>query len=125
MSTQEQVITTSPFDKVKWFLAIALLAAAVYANHYFVDSGMLVRVGSILGLIATGLAVGLSTFKGKAAMAFAKEARIEARKVVWPTRTETIQTTLIIVLAVTVVALLLYGLDWILVKLISLVTVRG
>lgn len=125
MSAQEQTPSSPSFDKVKWVLAVVSLTAAVYANHYLVDDSVLVRAGVILVLIAVGLAVGFSTIKGKEGLAFAKEAKIEARKVVWPTKNETVQTTVIIVIAVSLVSLMLYLLDMGLVSFINLLTVRG
>lgn len=124
MSVQEQAPSSS-FDSIKWILALVALAGAVYANHTLVDDSMLIRVGVILALIVVGLGVGFSTAKGKAGIAFAKESRIEARKVVWPTRGETVQTTIIIVIAVSLISLMLYLIDMGLVALINFLTVRG
>lgn len=124
MSVQEQAPTSS-VDKFKWLLAMVSLAGAVYANHALVDGSVLIRVASIIGLVAIGLGIGFTTVKGQNGLAFAKEAKIEARKVVWPSRPETVQTTLIIVVAVSLVSLLLYLLDMGLVSIINLITVRG
>ncbi|WP_444996856.1 preprotein translocase subunit SecE [Aliikangiella sp. IMCC44359] len=125
MSVQEQAATTSSFDPIKWILAVLALAGAVYANHYLVDGSVLIRVGVIIALVAIGLGIGFTTTKGKAGLIFAKESKVEARKVVWPTRNETVQTTIIIIVAVAIVSLLLWGIDAVLVKLISFLTVRG
>ena len=124
MSVQEQAPSSS-FDSIKWILASIALAGAVYANHTLVDDSLLIRVGVIIALIVVGLGVGFSTTKGKTSLAFAKEARIEARKVVWPTRAETIQTTIIIVIAVSLISLMLYLIDMGLVALINFLTIRG
>lgn len=124
MTVQEQAPSSS-FDTIKWILATIALAGAVYANHALVDGSVLIRVGVIIALIAVGIGIGFSTAKGQAGLIFAKESRIEARKVVWPTRAETIQTTLIIVVAVALISLLLYVLDMGLVSIISFLTVRG
>jgi len=70
--------------------------------------------------IAGGMA--LLTKKGKASLEFAREARIEMRKVIWPTRHETLQTTLIVALITLVMSLILWGIDSILVRLISFIT---
>ncbi|TQV73874.1 preprotein translocase subunit SecE [Aliikangiella marina] len=125
MSAQEQVQESSSFDAIKWILAIVALAGAVYANHLLVDDSVLIRAGVIIALIVVGFAIGFTTTKGKNGLAFAKEARIEARKVVWPNRDETVRTTLIIIVAVAIVSLFLWGLDAILVHVISFLTVRG
>jgi preprotein translocase subunit SecE len=124
MSVQEQAPSSS-FDTIKWILALVALAGAVYANHTLVDDSILVRVGVIIALIIVGLGVGFSTTKGKIGLAFAKESRVEARKVVWPTRAETVQTTIIIVIAVSLISVLLYFIDMGLVALINFLTVKG
>ncbi len=62
------------------------------------------------------------TKKGKNAIDFARESRMEVRKVVWPTRQETIQTTLIVLAVCIVMALALWGVDGIMVRLVSLIT---
>ena len=64
----------------------------------------------MLGAAAAGF-VALQTAKGQSFFNLVKEARIEIRKVVWPTRQETTQTTLMVVAVVLVMALLLWGLD--------------
>ena len=62
------------------------------------------------------------TEKGQIFIAFAKDARLEVRKVVWPTRQETVQTTLIILAVSAIVGLILWGLDGVLVRLVSFIT---
>jgi len=121
MSAQEQTQNSS-LDKLKWLMAIAAMAGAVYANHILVDDSVLIRAAAVIALVVIGLALAAVTEKGRAAIEFAKEARIEARKVVWPTRTETVQTSLIIAFSVAVMSLFLWLLDAGLVKLIGLVT---
>ena len=101
------------------------LAGAVYANHTLVDGSLLIRVAVILALVAVGLGIAITTTKGIAGLAFAKEARIEARKVVWPTRGETVQTSLIILVAVVLMSLMLWGIDAILVTIVNFLTVKG
>lgn len=122
MSTIEEGPKTS-FDVIKWILCFIALAGAVYANHALVDGSVLIRAGVIVVLVATGLWVGFATSKGRRSLAFAKEAKVEARKVVWPTRSETVRTTLIIIASVALVSLLLWGLDAVIVKLIGFLTI--
>ena len=112
---------SSRFDTVKWVLVAALVAAGVYGNSYFADESLLYRV---LGLLALALVAGfiaLQTSQGAAFWALARESRTEIRKVVWPTRQEAVQTTLIVVGFVILVALMLWGLDSLLGWLVSLV----
>ena len=60
--------------------------------------------------------------EGKATLTFAREARVEMRKVIWPTRQETLHTTLIVAAVTAVMSLVLWGLDGILVRLVSYIT---
>ena len=103
--------TASKFDAAKWVVVIALVAIAVVGNSYYADQSLLYRVLGIV--IVAGIAglVALQTAKGAAFWALVKGSRTEIRKVVWPTRQETVQTTMVGVGFVLLVALLLWGLD--------------
>jgi preprotein translocase subunit SecE len=109
------------FDALKWVVVVALVAVGVVGNQYFSAEPILYRVLALLALAAVAAAVALQTVKGQAFFVLAKEARAEIRKVVWPTRQETTQTTLIVVAVVLVMALLLWGLDTLLGWLVSLI----
>ncbi len=117
--------SVASFNGLRWLLSFTALAGAVYANHSLVDDSLLIRVAVILALVIVGLAIAMTTTKGRAGLIFAKEAKIEARKVVWPTRAETVQTSLIIMVAVVIMSLLLYLIDWGLVSIINPLTVKG
>ncbi len=110
MSTKVEE-TTYRFDTAKWLLVVAIVAAGIYANTYYAAVTLLYR--ALAGIVVAGLvvAVGLQTEKGRAAWDLAKEARVEVRKVVWPTKQETTQTTMIVVAVVIFVGLILWGLD--------------
>ena len=109
------------FDVLKWVVVVALVAVGVVGNQYFSAEPILYRVLALLALAAVAAVVALQTAKGQAFFVLAKEARAEIRKVVWPTRQETTQTTLIVVTVVLVMALLLWGLDTLLGWLVSLI----
>ncbi|MFJ4145872.1 preprotein translocase subunit SecE [Pseudomonas sp. NPDC089734] len=111
----------SRFDSLKWLLVVALVVVGVVGNQYYSASPILYRVLVLLVIAAVAAFVALQTGKGKAFFVLAKEARAEIRKVVWPTRQETTQTTLIVVAVVLVMALLLWGLDSLLGWLVSLI----
>ncbi|GGJ09742.1 preprotein translocase subunit SecE [Halopseudomonas pertucinogena] len=122
MSTRADSSDNS-LDVLKWIVVAAIVLVGVAGNHYFAAESVLYRA---VALVALGLVAGfvaLQTVKGKAFWALLKEARIEIRKVVWPNRTETTQTTLIVVAVVLVMALILWGLDtllgWIISKFIG------
>ena len=111
---------TSRFDAVKWIIVFALVAVAVVGNSYYSDQSLLYRVLGILALAAVAGLVALQTTKGAAFWALVKGSRTEIRKVVWPTRQETVQTTMIVVAVVVVVALFLWALDSFLGWLVSM-----
>ncbi len=112
--------TGNSLDIVKWVLVATFLAAAVVGNQYFAEQSLLIRVVAVLVAASIAFLIAATTTKGRTALGFAKEARIEARKVVWPTRQETIQTTLIIMVAVVITSLLLWGIDGVLVRVVAL-----
>ncbi|MGG5874185.1 MULTISPECIES: preprotein translocase subunit SecE [Pseudomonas] len=111
----------SRFDLLKWLVVAALVIAGVVGNQYFSAEPILYRVLALLVIAALAGVIALQTSKGQAFWVLAKEARVEIRKVVWPTRQETTQTTLIVVAVVLVMALLLWGLDSLLGWLVSLI----
>jgi preprotein translocase subunit SecE len=111
----------SRFDLLKWLLVVALVAVGVVGNQYFSAQPLLYRVLVLLALAVVVALVALQTAKGRAFFGLAKEARVEIRKVVWPTRQETTQTTLIVVAVVLVMSLVLWGLDSLLGWLVSLI----
>ena len=113
--------TESRFDALKWIVVAALVAVAVVGNSYFADQSLLYRVLGILALAVVAGLIALQTAKGAAFWALIKGSRTEIRKVVWPTRQETVQTTMIVVVFVIIVALFLWGLDSLLGWLVSLV----
>jgi preprotein translocase subunit SecE len=110
MSTESKT-AGSPMDVVKWLLAVAFLAAAVVGNYMYADAPFLYRILAVVALMLLGAGIALTTFQGRAFMQLLKEANVERRKVVWPTRQETTQMTLMVVVVVVVMALVLWGLD--------------
>ena len=107
------VAKTSPssFDALKWTLIVVLLVAGIVANTYFSQVAWALRATAGIFLVAAILLVAIRTAAGRLAWSFAKSARQELRKVVWPTRQETVQTTLVVVVMVIIAALILWGLD--------------
>ncbi|MBD1575843.1 MULTISPECIES: preprotein translocase subunit SecE [Vibrio] len=109
-------------DAFKWLITFALLATAVVGNHLYGDMSVAIRAAVVVLLLAAALGVAALTTKGKATVVFAREAKLEVRKVVWPSRQETMQTTFIVLAVSIVMALLLWGIDGIMVRLIALAT---
>lgn len=109
------------FDLMKWLVVAALVVVAVVGNQYYSAEPILYRVLALLVVAVIAGFLALQTVKGQAFFVLLKEARVEIRKVVWPTRQETTQTTLIVVAVVLVMALLLWGLDSLLGWLVSMI----
>jgi preprotein translocase subunit SecE len=112
----------SSMDGLKWVAVFALLAAAVVGNYLYSDVSVVLRAASVVILVAAAGGIAIFTAKGKTAITFARESRMEVRKVVWPTRQEATQTTFIVLAVTVVMALALWGIDGIMVRLVRLVT---
>ncbi len=131
MKTNAEVPSSSnAADVFKWIIAFILLAVAVVGNallggsqeYVLYDLSVVIRAIAVIVLIAAALGMAAITAKGKLAINFARESRMEVRKVVWPTRQETVQTTLIVLAVCIVMALVLWGVDGIMVRLVSFIT---
>jgi preprotein translocase subunit SecE len=107
-------------DKIKLLLAVLLVVAGVAGFYYFADLPALVRVLLVVGGLVAASVVFFLTQPGKAFFVYAGESREEARKVVWPTRKETMQTTGVVLVFVLVMALFLWFVDSMLLWLIGL-----
>ena len=89
----------------------ALVGAAVFGNWYFRDESLLYRALALVAIAGVAIFIALTTTTGSATWNLMKEARAEIRRVVWPSRQETNQTTLIVLALVIIFALILWGLD--------------
>ncbi|WP_411354428.1 preprotein translocase subunit SecE [Tolumonas auensis] len=105
-----------------WGLVFILLAAAVVGNSVFAEKSLLIRVVAVVIAFAAAAVTALQTIQGKALLTFSRESIKEVRKVVWPTRQETIQTTLIIFAFTVVMGLFLFLIDGALIWLVELIT---
>ncbi len=129
-SNAETPDSSNAADTLKWIVAVVLLAAAVVGNALLgggeeftiYELNVVFRAIAAVVLVGSALAVIAITGKGKAAITFANEAKVEVRKVVWPTRQETMQTTLIVLAVSIIMALALWGIDGIMIVLVNLAT---
>ena len=105
---------SSVFDTIKILLALVFLLAGIVGFYYFSEQPLLYKVLGILA--AVGIAVGISatTVKGRGLLSFLGLARSEVRKMVWPTRAETMQTTLMVFIMVVILAIFLWFVDMLL-----------
>ncbi len=103
--------TLASFDWLKWLVTAALLGLGIFGNWYYQDESLLLRVLGLLGIAVVAVGIALQTERGRAIWSLFKESRAEIRRVVWPTRQETLQTTVIVLVLVLVFALILWLLD--------------
>lgn len=116
---------SNPLDMVKWILVFVLLGGLVYAYTVFSDEYVLYSaLGAVAAVVVAGL-IAATTLKGQMFLTFAKDARTEVRKVVWPTRQEVVRLTLVILAATAIVGLMLYLFDMIIVWLVGFITGIG
>jgi preprotein translocase subunit SecE len=110
-------------DKIKIALAALLVIAGLAGFYYFGESAAIVRLASVLAGLAAAAFVFWTTAPGKQFYVYAQESVVETRKVVWPTRKETIQTTAIVFAFVVIMALFLWAVDasllWVVKKLMG------
>ena len=98
-------------DSLKWLLVVVLSAAGVVGNSYFSEVAVLYRALAMVAIAAVSLFVAANTEKGAALWGVLREAYTEARRVVWPSRQETTQTTLVVLAVVLLMAVVLWLLD--------------
>jgi preprotein translocase subunit SecE len=98
-------------DSLKVGIAAVLVAAAVVGFYYFSDQMLVVRVLGLLVVAGIAAGVFLTAAPGKRVWRFLLDSRTEVRKMVWPSRGETTQVTLVVIAMVVVVGLSLWLLD--------------
>ena len=116
---------TSSMDLAKLWAALIVMGVAIVGFYYFSDQSLLLRVLALLVAIVVAGAIAYQTEKGRFFAIFLKDAQIEVRRVVWPTREETTKTTLAVVVVVVLVAIGLWLLDMLLGWLVQSLTSIG
>ncbi len=116
---QEGQVKLSVLDYPKWLLALVLIALSVIGNIYFSNYPAAVRAVVVIIIVGLSLVILVTTSRGKIVWNFFKQARNELRKVVWPTRQETLQMTLIVAIIVVITALILWGFDTLFAAVVS------
>ena len=112
-------------DTVKLALAVLILLAGLVSYYYFANSAVLLRAFGVLIAVAAALGVLYTSFQGQLLWKFIQGSRVELRKVVWPTREETIQTTLVVLLFGLIGGVFFWLLDLILLYATSKITQQG
>ena len=103
-------------DNLKWLLVALIAAAGIAANFVYSEQSLLYRMLAGLGIAFVAGLIALQTDQGRQFWELMRNARIEIRRVIWPSHQETVQTTLLVIGFVILVALLLWGVDWVLGK---------
>jgi preprotein translocase subunit SecE len=115
----------SPLDTVKLAAAVAILIGGVAGFYLLTSYPLAVRWVIVLASFGVGILVALQSVQGRAFWQFVQGSRVELRKVVWPTRQETLQTTLVVFVAVLVMGIFFWVLDWILGSITAALAGRG
>ena len=122
MNTEAQA---SGLDTVKLAASGLLLVGAVVAFYWFEDQSLLLRVLGLLAVAVVAVLLASQTAIGRSAWSFIGQTRNEVRKVVWPTRAETMQTVMAVMFVVILMGVLLWLLDMFLLWAIRLLTGQG
>jgi preprotein translocase subunit SecE len=123
--TQKVETGASALDTVKLSAAVAILVGGIAAFYLMSTYPLALRWVIVLASLGGGLFVALQSVQGRAFWEFVQGSRVELRKVVWPTRQETLQTTLVVFVAVLAMGIFFWILDWILGSVTATLTGRG
>lgn len=125
MSAHSEAASSARDTALLW-LAVAIIVASITGFYWFEGQfNALIRVVGMLAGGAVAVLVALQSAPGKSAWLVVRDSRTEVRKVVWPTRKETVQTTAIILIAVLLLGVLLWGVDSLLLLALEALTGRG
>lgn len=121
MANQPVQTVSTTNDKIKVVTALCAVVAGIVGFYLLADQSTLTRAGIlVLGmLVAVGMA--WTSTPGREFVAFARDSVRETKKVVWPTRKEATQLTLVVFGFVLIMAIFLWGTDKILEILLSLI----
>ena len=122
MVAKTEEVVSNKLDMFKWLLAIVILIAGIVGFYYYETESQLYRVLGVVFASIVAIAVSSTTSLGQNLIGFGREARMEVRKVVWPTRQETVQTTFMVLVAVIIIGIFLWLIDMVLAEAIQLVT---
>jgi preprotein translocase subunit SecE len=123
--TQKVESGPSALDTVKLVAAVAILVGGIAAFYLLSSYPLALRWVIVLASLGAGIAVALQSVQGRTFWDFVQGSRVELRKVVWPTRQETLQTTLVVFVAILVMGIFFWILDWILGSVTAALAGRG
>jgi preprotein translocase subunit SecE len=123
--TQKVETGPSALDTVKLAAAVAILVGGIAAFYLMSSYPLALRWAIVLASLGVGIFVALQSVQGRAFWEFVQGSRVELRKVVWPTRQETLQTTLVVFVAILAMGIFFWVLDWVLGSITAALTGRG
>lgn len=112
-------------DKIKLVVAFLAVVAGIAGFYYLHDSSAVLKLASVLVGLLVAAGVAWTSEPGKRFLAFGRDSVAEAKRVVWPTRKETLQTTAIVIAFAVTMALFLWGVDASLMVLVNKLMGRG
>ncbi|MES9832285.1 MAG: preprotein translocase subunit SecE [Candidatus Thiodiazotropha sp. LLP2] len=124
MNAKSQV-EASGLDTVKLVLAVGIIVGAILGFYYLDAYSQLLRVIGLLVMMGLAALITYQTAVGKSVWDFASAAKLEVRKVVWPSRQETVQTTLIVFVMVLFMGIVLWLFDMMLGAILRALTGSG
>lgn len=98
-------------DKIKLLFAFLLVVAGIAGYYYLHDSAAVLRLLSVLAGVLLAVGVASTSESGRQFIAFGRDSIAEAKRVVWPSRKETLQTTGVVILFAITMALFLWLVD--------------
>ncbi len=105
--------------------ACLVVLASIVAYYYFEGAAIVLRVIGILAGVGIGAALLYQTRQGQVIWQFVLGSRVEIRKVIWPTRQETLQTTITVFLFLLLLGVFFWSLDFVLLMITRAVTGQG
>ena len=121
MTGKAEATTASGMDVFKLIIAAAIVLIGLVGFYMYADQPLLYRVLGLVATVIVAATIAFTTERGRTLASFMQDARTEVRKMVWPTRAETLQTTLVVFVVVLILAIFLWIIDWILTHLIQYV----
>lgn len=120
--SENAVRPSSGLDSVKLLVAVLVLIAGIAGFYWISSEPLFVRVALMIAAVAVALGIAYTTAVGKSLWRFAVDSRTEVRKMVWPTRNEALQTTLVVFLLVILIGLFLWLVDSLLAWIVRSIT---
>jgi len=125
MTTKTETPEASPLDTAKLVLAAIVLLGGLVTYYLWDQQAAVLRIGAVLVALGLAIAIVYQTARGKLIWRFIQGSQIEVRRVIWPNRQETMQTTLMVLVFVFILGIFFWLLDMGLLWITKLVTGQG